>query len=51
MEQQTRPTVTPENVDAVISGCGEPGGLRLEDFLNLSPEEVDVMWEALMGEF
>ena len=51
MENQTQPTVTRENVDAVISGAGQPGGLTLDDLLNLSPEEVDVMWEALMGEF
>ena len=51
MEQQNNVIVTPENVDAVISGAGQPGGLSLDDLLNLSPEEVDLMWEALMGEF
>ena len=49
MEQQ--PTVTTENVEQFIAKCGQPGGLQLEDFMNLSPEEVDLMWEALMGEF
>ena len=49
MEQQQ--TVTAENVEQVIAQAGQPGGLELQDFLNLSPEEVDLMWDALMGEF
>ena len=50
MEQQNV-IVTPDNVEQVMANAGQPGGLELEDFLNLSPEEVDLMWDALMGEF
>ena len=47
---ETRPTITSENVEEVISHAGRPGGLSLEQYLELTPEEVDIMWEALMGE-
>ena len=50
MEQQNKVIITPENVNKVIANCGQPGGLELEDFMNLSPAEVDLMWDALMGE-
>ena len=50
MEQQNV-IVTPENVESVIAQAGQPGGLTLEGLMNLSEEELDVMWNSLMGEF
>ena len=49
--ENNQPTVTAENVEQVMANAGQPGGLQLEDFMALSNEEVDLMWEALMGEF
>ena len=46
----TEPTVTTENVQEVIT-AGQAGEVELQDFLNLSDDEWDLMLaEALMSE-
>ena len=49
MENQ-QPVITSDNVEEVIAKAGTPGGLSVEDFMNLDDAAVDLMWEALMGE-
>ena len=50
MENQQPVIITPTNVEEVIAKAGTPGGLSLEDFMNLDDAAVDLMWDALMGE-